>query len=219
MHAVRAQQIAVVLPRLRHFVIDPHGIGRADGARQRMWQAAASGRVVVGQQRQPLVAQPVQTRIADMQPMRLASAQHQRGQRRRHPRQRGIGVADAVDPAVHRIDAAGGDAAHAQRLALFPTGLQKAAHRDLRRDAPALGAADAIRDSRDRTQPRALLRRAQIGGRKILIVRPTALLAGKAAAQIEANGRCRHRWMDHHRIDAIHGRFRLRLKRPTGMPP
>ena len=64
------------------------------------------------------------------------------------PFKRGIGAAEGVDPAIHRIGGARADARDAQGRRLAQAALDEAAHGDFRRDPAALCAAHAVRERR-----------------------------------------------------------------------
>jgi hypothetical protein len=104
---------------------------------------------MVGGQAGETVAVPaVGAGIADMQHMRDAAAQDQRGKGAAHAGELGVAAAERIKPAVERADDAGGGALHLHRLGQVAEPVEKAPHRGFRGDPPALGAADAVGDRR-----------------------------------------------------------------------
>ena len=75
-HAVTAQQVAIVHARSVGAVIDTQDVLRTDCARQRVRGAGRTQGVVARQQSELVVAQSVNTRIANVEHMGPPPAQH-----------------------------------------------------------------------------------------------------------------------------------------------
>ena len=145
MHAVTAKQEAVVLSYRLGGVVQAHLGLDAERADQDVRPVAATlPNMVFGQQGQAVAAEAVGAGVTDMQHMRDAPAQHQRGEGASHPHQPGIALALRVDPAVERIQHDGGCAPHFHRLRQVAKTVEKTAHGDLGRLAAALRASDSI---------------------------------------------------------------------------
>ena len=103
-HAVAAEQEAVVLRQRLAGVVQPHlGLDAERAGQDGRPAVAALPHMVGGQQRQAVAAQPIGAGVADMQHMRDAPAQHQRGEGASHPVKLRIALALRMDPAIERI--------------------------------------------------------------------------------------------------------------------
>ena len=146
-HAVAAEQEAVVLRHRLAGVVEPHlGLDAQRAGKDVRPAGAALPHMVDGQAGQAVAAQPVGAGVADMQHMRDAPAQHQRREGASHPRQLGVSLTLGMDPAIERIQDRGGGASHFHRLGQVAKSVEETAHRDLGRHAAALGAANAVGD-------------------------------------------------------------------------
>ena len=147
----------------------------------------------VVRQRQAVAAEPVGAGVADMQHMRDAAAQHQRGEGASHPRQLGIALALGMDPAIERIQDVGGGAPHFHGLGQIAKSVQEAAHRGLGRLAAALGAADPIGDRRHHVAARLGQLRAENGAGEILVALARPGLRGEPDTCLDAGNALSHR--------------------------
>ena len=109
--------------------------------------------MIGGETDQAIAAQPVGPGVADMQQMREPAAQHQRGEGAAHADEVRVLLSLRVDPGIERIEDAGPGAPHLHGLRHVPEPVEEAAHRGLRRLAPAFGAADPVGDGRRHVPP------------------------------------------------------------------
>ena len=185
MDTVAAQEEPVV--GLRRFlgVVDTHRFRGAHRAREGVRRSRMAGRVVHGEASELAASQPVQPRVADMQHMQPAPAQHGRGQGAGHTLERGVRAPDRVQPAVQRLDGAPGRATDAERLALAEQPVEQHPHRELGCHASALGAADAVRDGGHHALQGASARFAEPERGVVLVARARAALAAEAGTDFE----------------------------------
>ena len=167
MHAVGAQQVAVVRPGRLEGVVDAQVIRRADRARE-----PAARDVIGGEADQDIVAQPIQPAVPDMDQMRLSAAQDQRGEGAGHPLERRIGAADRADPAMDRFEAAGAGALHGLQPVLSEIAVDEAAHGKLSRDPAATRATDPVGNGGDQPRMRLARRRAREGSEILVALAP-----------------------------------------------
>ena len=149
---------------------------------------AGDADVVVGQTGQPVAAQPVGARVADVQHVRRAAAQHQRGERASHAGERRVAAAFAVEPAVERAEHPRRGAAHLHRLRQVAEAVKKAAHRHFRRDAAAFGAADSVGDRRHEVAARPRQLPAEDRAGEILVALARSLVRGEPDGRPDAGG-------------------------------
>ncbi len=114
MHAVAAEQVAIVQVRGFLEVIDAQAVLRTDRARQRVRGAGRTQRVVGGQQRQHVVAHAVNARIPNMDQMGTPPAQKKCTQSAGHAVEVGVRAAERVDPPIDRVGGARADARQCQ---------------------------------------------------------------------------------------------------------
>ncbi len=150
--------------------------------------ARAAQGVILGQQGQAIIAKAVKPGISKMEDMRLPPAQNQNRKGASHVLQGRISASDRMSPAVHRLEAARARLSHALRRRLAEIAIDEIAHRELRSNSAAFGAADAIGDCSDDAKTRPLVRRPCVKSRVILIALAASLLRAKANAHIEAIG-------------------------------
>jgi hypothetical protein len=148
-------------------------------------QSRAGHGVVGGHLVEPPVAPAIGAGVADMDHMDLASAQDERGQRARHPRELRVAPADGMRPGIERLHRAGAAAVDAERFVLAEMALDERAHRKLRRLPSALGAADAVGDCRDRAQARLLLAAARVEGGIVLVAFARTGVGRESEAKLE----------------------------------
>ncbi len=115
----------------------------------------------------------------------LASAQDERGQRARHPRERLVAAADGMRPGIEGFHRAGAAAVDAERLVPAEMAFDERAHREFRRHPSALGAADAVGDRRHRAEARLLLAAARVEGGKVLVAFARTGVGREPAAKLE----------------------------------
>ncbi len=169
-HAVAAQQKAIVQRHRLRGVVEPHLGLDAERAVENVRPAAATlAHMIDGQERQAVAAQPVGARIADMKHMRDAPAQDQRGEGASHAGEIVVALGERIDPAVERIEDGRRCAAHFHGLGQIAKAVEKAAHRGLGGDAAAFSAADAVGDRRNNVAARLGQFLAEDGAAEILV--------------------------------------------------
>ncbi len=193
-HAIAAEQEAVVLRHRLTGVVEPHLGLDAKRAGEDV-RPAGTGRpnVVGGQQVQAIAAEPIGAGVADMQHMRDASAQHQRREGASHSRQAEIAGALRMDPAIECVQHNSGRAPHFHGLGQIAKSIEETAHRDLRRLAAALGAANSVCDGRHQIPARLRQLRPENGAGEILIALARPGLRGEADTYLDAGKALSHR--------------------------
>jgi hypothetical protein len=146
MHAVTAQQEAIVRAHRLDGMIEAHRGLDADRAIQDVRHVGTTQRMILGEPREFALAQSIGAAVTDVQDMRGAAAKGERCERGGGVFQRWIALALGMQPAVYSADGASGRALDADRFALAVHSIDEAPHREFGRDAPALGAADPIRE-------------------------------------------------------------------------
>jgi hypothetical protein len=154
---------------------------------------AALSHMVACEAAQAVTPHPVGAGIADMQNMRDATAQHQRGEGASHAGERGIMAPLAVDPAVERAQNLGRGAPHFEGLGEIAESVEKAAHRHLGGDATAFGATDPVGDCRHHVASRLRQLAAEDGAGEILVARTRSRLGREADAGLDGGGTLTHR--------------------------
>ncbi len=185
MDAVAAQEITVVEAQGVGGVIDADAIFRADRAGEDVPQSGAGHGVVGGHLVEPSVAPAIGAGVADVDHMDLASAQDERGQRARHPREVRVAPSDGMRPGIEGLHGAGAAAVDAERLVLAEMAFDERAHREFGRLPSALGAADAIGNRRHRAQARLLLAAARVEGGIVLVAFTRTGIGRESEAKLE----------------------------------
>jgi hypothetical protein len=121
-----------------------------------------------------------------MEQMHRPAAQNQCAERARHSVQARIGAPLSMDPAIDRISRVRADASDAARDRLFETSFDEAAYGQFGSNAPALGAAHAIRQRGDDVDRELPSRRADITRCEILVPRPCARMRVLADDDMQA---------------------------------
>ena len=177
MHAVAGKQQSIVQGKFLDPAVQPHVILDTEGTVQDMAQRGLRQHMILGQSRQNLASQPPGATVADVQRMRSATAQNHCGKGRRRPFEFRVDDAHPVQPAIvgtHHLSRACG---HADRRRSGIIAIDEGSHRQLGRDAPALGAADTVGDDRNHPVRRPLALGAFVDRAIILIGRTPARLA------------------------------------------
>ena len=143
-HAVAAEQVAIVQVRGFLEVIDAQAVLRTDRARERVRRARRTQRVVGREQGQHVVAQAVDARVTNMDQMGTTSAQNQCTQSAGHAVQIGIRAPERVNPPIDRVRRARADARNADGRRLPETTVYEAAHGQFSSHTAAFGASHAI---------------------------------------------------------------------------
>ena len=149
--------------------------------------------VILGETGQAVASQPVGARVADVQQVGGAGAQHERGEGAGHPFELGILAAERVDPCVERTDDPGPGAADLHGLRQIPESVEKTAHREFRGDAAALGAADPVGDRRHHLPARLGQLSANDRGGEVLIPLARPFFGAKSDTRSHAGVALRHR--------------------------
>ena len=195
-HAVAAQQEAVVQRHRLGGVVEPHFGLDAERAEQDVGAAGAGGalaHMVGGEQRQAITAEPIGAAVTNMQHMRNPPAQHDRGEGASHAGERRVALALGIDPAIERADDGRRGAAHLHGLGQVAKAVEKAAHRGFGGDTAALGAANAVGDSGDDVAARLWQFPAEHGAAEIFVALARSGLGGEPHACLDARNPLSHR--------------------------
>ncbi len=151
MNAVAAEQKAVVQRHRLGGVIEPQFGFDAERAIEDVRSAAAArlAQMIGGQEREPIVAQPIGARVADMNNVGDAAAQDQRGEGAAHASELAVALGERIDPVVQRIEHGRRRAAHFHGFGQVAKAIKEAAHRGFGSHPSASGAADAVGDRGD----------------------------------------------------------------------
>ena len=126
-------------------IVEPDFGLDAEGAGEDIGPAAGIlAHVVGGHACESVTAQAIGARVADMQDMGDAAAQHHRGEGAAHAAQFVVAAALGKDPAVESIEDGGAGAADFHGFRQIAKAIKKAAHRGFRRHTATFGAADTI---------------------------------------------------------------------------
>ena len=104
-HAVAAQEEAVVQRHRLGGIVEPHlGLDAERAGKDVRPTGAVVPHMIGGQAGEAVTAQPIGARVADVQHMGDAPAQHQRGEGASHSRQLGVALSLGIDPAIECIE-------------------------------------------------------------------------------------------------------------------
>jgi hypothetical protein len=142
--------------------------------------------MIVGQAGEAIAAQPIGARVADVQHVRDAPAQHQRREGASHPHQLGVALTLGLDPAIECVQYPGRRASHLHRFGQIEKSIQKTAHRGLGRHAAALCAPNSVGDRRDNVPARFRQLEAENGAGEILVAFARSGLRGEPHACLNA---------------------------------
>ena len=193
-HAVTAQKKPIMPGKRLGRIIERHFCFDAERTDQCVRAAAGTGiaHMVVRETSQAIAAQAVDASVTDMQQMCDAPAQDQRRERATHPREFCVSPALRMYPAVERVEDLGAGAAHLHCLGQVAEPVEKTAHRHLGGDTTALGAADAIGDSRDHISARLWQFRTKHRTGEVLVALPRPGFRGKPYGRLNAGKSLRH---------------------------
>src|SRR2546430_10128789 len=99
-HAVAADQDAIMLPQSNGRVVEAGKILKTDGAVERVRQIAAAGDVILGQKLKPAFAEAIDPGVADVDDMAKPARENGGGESAAHAGKPLVVVALRVDPAV-----------------------------------------------------------------------------------------------------------------------
>ena len=182
-NAVAAQQVTVVRPQFVARVIGAHRVLQPDRAIQHVAHVGMRMGMVEREPLQAVVAQAVDARIADVHHMRLAPAQDQRRERRRHRRPRRIALPLGMHPAVHGGQRPRRRAVDTERGRQTQIAVNEPAHGGLGGKPSAGTAAHAVGNHRERVAQR---RAVTVTGSDVIVVgRTPAGFGGESDTGLE----------------------------------
>jgi hypothetical protein len=190
MHTIAADEIAIVYLHGLNGMIGPQPILDTQGACEDVCGSRRPQRVVRGQQRKLVVAQPVDSRVPNMEQMRPTAAQNQCTQGAGHAVEVRIGSAGRMEPAIHGIGGPGADSSHPHCDRLPDAALDEPPHTELGGGSPPFCATHAIcqrGDEAERRLPRGL---PDITGREILVPLTPTLQGVAADPDMQAHVWC-----------------------------